>query len=152
HTVLIRKDGGDIPIDDSGAPIRDRAGTLIGVVLVFRDIRERRQTEAELRAAQLRLEKTFASLDQAVLFTEADTGVVLAGNPAVTRIFGQPLEAVIGRTKSQLHVSEALYEAFMRQVHAALNESGVYHTEYQMRRADGTLFFAEHTVTEIRDE
>jgi PAS domain S-box-containing protein len=35
HTVLIRKDGSEIPIDDSGAPIRDRDGSLSGVVWCF---------------------------------------------------------------------------------------------------------------------
>ncbi|MCP4591300.1 MAG: PAS domain S-box protein, partial [bacterium] len=38
HTLLIRKDGARIPIDDSGAPIRDDDGTITGVALVFRDI------------------------------------------------------------------------------------------------------------------
>ncbi len=38
HTILIRKDGSEIFIDDSGSPIRDKQGKLIGVVLVFRDI------------------------------------------------------------------------------------------------------------------
>ena len=38
HTILIRKDGSEIFIDDSGSPIRDKDGHLIGVVLVFRDI------------------------------------------------------------------------------------------------------------------
>ena len=38
HTILLRKDGSEIFIDDSGAPIRDKEGNLIGVVLVFRDI------------------------------------------------------------------------------------------------------------------
>jgi PAS domain S-box-containing protein len=45
HTILIRKDGQEVPIDDSGAPIRDRDGTPIGVVLVFRDIADRRKAE-----------------------------------------------------------------------------------------------------------
>jgi PAS domain S-box-containing protein len=38
HTILLRKDGSEIFIDDSGAPIRDKQGDMIGVVLVFRDI------------------------------------------------------------------------------------------------------------------
>jgi PAS domain S-box-containing protein len=38
HTILMRKDGSEIFIDDSGSPIRDKEGNLIGVVLVFRDI------------------------------------------------------------------------------------------------------------------
>lgn len=45
HTLLLSKDGREIPIDDSGAPIRDRSGKIVGVVLVFRDITERKAAE-----------------------------------------------------------------------------------------------------------
>lgn len=47
HTLLIARDGREIPIADSAAPIRDDSGMITGVVLVFRD-----QTE-EKRAHQL---------------------------------------------------------------------------------------------------
>src|SRR5437762_11892942 len=47
HTLLINKDGNKIPIDDSAAPIKDREGKIIGVVLVFRDVREKKQLEIE---------------------------------------------------------------------------------------------------------
>jgi PAS domain S-box-containing protein len=49
HTMLISKDGREIPIDDSGAPIVDNSGKISGVVLVFRDIIERRKTEERER-------------------------------------------------------------------------------------------------------
>ena len=45
HTILVAKDGREVPIDDSAAPIRDSAGRLRGVVLVFRDITERQRAE-----------------------------------------------------------------------------------------------------------
>jgi PAS domain S-box-containing protein len=45
HTVLIRRDGAQLPIADSGAPIRDPAGRMAGVVLVFRDVSEERDLE-----------------------------------------------------------------------------------------------------------
>lgn len=47
HTILVGRDGTEHPIDDSGAPIRDADGTISGVVLVFRDITERKAAEAE---------------------------------------------------------------------------------------------------------
>ena len=56
HTLLISKDGTERPIDDSGAPIRDRTGEVVGVVLVFRDVTERKRAEEE-RAELLRLEQ-----------------------------------------------------------------------------------------------
>ncbi len=48
HTVLIARDGTEVAIDDSGAPVRDDDGNLTGIVLVFRDIEQRRRAEHEL--------------------------------------------------------------------------------------------------------
>jgi PAS domain S-box-containing protein len=47
HTLLISRGGRDVPIDDSGAPIRDEQGAITGVVLVFRDVTERKRDEAQ---------------------------------------------------------------------------------------------------------
>jgi PAS domain S-box-containing protein len=52
HTFLVSRDGREICIDDSGAPIRDSTGKMIGIVLVFRDITERRMSEGALMRAE----------------------------------------------------------------------------------------------------
>jgi PAS domain S-box-containing protein len=46
HTVLLARDGREIPIDDSGAPIRASEGAIEGVVLVFRDVGDRKRDES----------------------------------------------------------------------------------------------------------
>ena len=51
-SVLIRRDGSEISVDDSGAPIYDRSGTLSGIVLVFRDITRERQAQQALLATE----------------------------------------------------------------------------------------------------
>ncbi len=51
HTVLINRDGTEIPIEDSAAPIRDRSGRIEGVVLVFHDVLEQRKAEKALRVS-----------------------------------------------------------------------------------------------------
>jgi PAS domain S-box-containing protein len=56
HTMLIDKNGVEHPIDDSAAPIRAQAGSILGCVLVFRDVTERRQQEKQLRKEQKRLQ------------------------------------------------------------------------------------------------
>jgi PAS domain S-box-containing protein len=56
HTMLIDKNGVEHPIDDSAAPIRVQAGNILGCVLVFRDVTERRQQEKQLRKEQKRLQ------------------------------------------------------------------------------------------------
>jgi len=52
HTVLIARDGTQRAIADSGAPLKDEAGNVIGVVLVFRDVTERQNMEDELLKAE----------------------------------------------------------------------------------------------------
>jgi nitrogen fixation negative regulator NifL len=52
HTVLIHRDGSEIPIEDSAAPIRDSKGEMEGVVLVFHDVLEQRRAEAALRSSE----------------------------------------------------------------------------------------------------
>lgn len=49
HILLVKRDGTEIPIDDSAAPIKDEAGTVTGAVLVFHDIIEHKQAEQALQ-------------------------------------------------------------------------------------------------------
>lgn len=48
HTALIKKDGTKISIEDSAAPIRDRNSVIVGIVLVFRDVTDKKRMEEEL--------------------------------------------------------------------------------------------------------
>jgi PAS domain S-box-containing protein len=65
HTILIGKDGTETPIDDSGAPIWGPDGKLTGIVLVFRDITERKQAE---KATLQERARAFEALQQAPVF------------------------------------------------------------------------------------
>jgi PAS domain S-box-containing protein len=64
HTVLISRDGSERPIDDSAAPIRNPQGKIVGVVLVFRDVTERRASEEQLRRLNHDLRRTNQDLQQ----------------------------------------------------------------------------------------
>jgi PAS domain S-box-containing protein len=57
HAALVTKDGRRVPIEDSASPITDAQGNVIGVVLVFHDVTEKRQAEAALDQARAQLEK-----------------------------------------------------------------------------------------------
>jgi PAS domain S-box-containing protein len=73
HTLLIARTGSEIPIDDSGAPIRGVDGNILGAVLIFRDITERHRAEHERtslldgeRAARAQAEAASRSKDEFV--------------------------------------------------------------------------------------
>jgi PAS domain S-box-containing protein len=57
HTNLIAKDGTEVPIDDSAAPLREENGTIIGAVIGFRDISARRRAEFQLRNSNNELQQ-----------------------------------------------------------------------------------------------
>ena len=67
HTLLIAKDGAERPIDDSAAPIRNAKGEVAGVVLVFRDITERRRHEQEIQDTLNYSESIIAALREPFL-------------------------------------------------------------------------------------
>lgn len=57
HTILIARDGVNVPISENGAPIRDSSGEITGVVLVFRDVTENREFAARTMRLNEELEE-----------------------------------------------------------------------------------------------
>ena len=66
HTLLVRPDGSEVPIDDSAAPVKDRAGQVIGVVLVFRDISEQKRAAEATTALTRQVENERRRLDNVI--------------------------------------------------------------------------------------
>ena len=64
HTKLTAKDGRQMLIDDSAAPIRSADGKIAGVVLVFRDVSERKEAEKEIQRGVDELQRANEDLSQ----------------------------------------------------------------------------------------
>jgi PAS domain S-box-containing protein len=62
HTVLVHRAGHETPIEDSGAPICDKEGAIIGVVLVFRDATRERAAQNAMITADRRKDEFLATL------------------------------------------------------------------------------------------
>lgn len=90
HTVLIDRLGGERPIDDSGAPILDPDGSILGVVLVFRDVTERRSADA----ARERWIRSEAAREAAELASRAKDDFLAT----VSHELRSPLAAALGWT------------------------------------------------------
>jgi PAS domain S-box-containing protein len=96
--------------------------------------------------------KIFASLTEAVLVIDSRSRTISAVNPATERVFGYSEKELIGRNPAFLHLGKAAYEEFAAAVSAALDSAGRYFGQFRMRRKDGTVFYSEHTITELRDD
>jgi PAS domain S-box-containing protein len=69
-TALVARDGREVPIEDSAAPMLDAAGNITGVVLVFRDVAQKRRAQAALRKSydelEMRVQERTSELSEAV--------------------------------------------------------------------------------------
>ncbi|MHB0960061.1 MAG: PAS domain-containing hybrid sensor histidine kinase/response regulator [Pirellulaceae bacterium] len=80
HTVLIARDSTERPIDDSASPIHD-GDTLSGVVLIFRDITQRRKDERAIAEARAFAESIVDTLREPLLVLNGDLRVQSASRP-----------------------------------------------------------------------
>jgi PAS domain S-box-containing protein len=114
---------------------------------------ERKRVKEELGYSKQLLERTLNSIRDGVLILDAGTVGIVDCNPAASEIFGYNREEMLGRTTSFLHVDQATLEAFRRKLYAAIKEKGFPHKfEVRMKRKDGTIFPAEHSVAPLMDE
>jgi PAS domain S-box-containing protein len=104
HTVLITKDGHELPIDDSGAPISDD-GKVRGAVLIFRDVTEKRRADR----AQALLAEIVQSSDDAIVSKSLD-GIIRSWNDGAEKLFGYSEQEVIGQAITIIVPPERLNE------------------------------------------
>jgi len=147
-----RKDGSIVLMENHLSFMRDEAKKPVGIISVSHDITQRRRTEEALNKAKTLLDKTFASMDEAIFIVDPYTRMIIACNRAAEVIFGFGEKDLIGCDTDILHVDKLSYDLFGQELFPALEANGVFRTEFQMRRKDGSVFPTEHTVTEILDD
>jgi two-component system CheB/CheR fusion protein len=146
HTILIPRGGADVPIADSGAPIRGRRGEVTGVVLVFRDITELRRAER----GTLRLAAIVASANYAIIGETTDN-VVTDWNPGAEALFGYTAEEMIGKKMSSLG-GAADDDPSPRSTADLLSGKPAAEFEVKRRTKDGRWLETVVTLSPIRDE
>jgi PAS domain S-box-containing protein len=154
HTVLICRDGREIPIDDSAAPIRDQSGSIQGTVLVFRDNSERRRVERELRDSEERYHQAVEAAPNGMVVVNQDGEIVLL-NSFTEELFGYSREEILGKRVEMLVPARfrASHQEY-RQGFLSRPESrpmGAGRELYGLRK-DGTEFPVEVGLNPIKTE
>ncbi|WP_347985916.1 EAL domain-containing protein [Methylomonas sp. AM2-LC] len=107
-TFLLNRTNTLIPIDDGAAPIIGNNGTLLGAVLVFRDITERLEIERRLRESEERFHSAFEQAAIGMALVSID-GRFLQVNSSICEILGYTHEELLN-TLLQDHVPVDHYE------------------------------------------
>ena len=169
HTILISRDGTERPIDDSAAPIRNKQGSVIGVVLVFRDVTERKRWERELQRAhddlevrvsertrelteseeQLRL--TINAVQDYAIFTLDPRGNVRSWNRGAERIKGYTADEIVGKHFSTFFEPQDVEAGNPARELAVATAEGRCEYEGWRVRKDGSRFWANVILTALRD-
>jgi PAS domain S-box-containing protein len=170
HTILIARDGSEKPIDDSAAPIRDETGRISGVVLIFRDVTQRRQLErlqrdlqrqleeqvrdrtSELRASEERFRLLVEGSTDYAIFMLGPTGHIASWNPGAQRIKGYRADEIIGQHFSRFYPPEDIESRKPERELQIATAKGKYEEEGWRLRKDGSRFWASVLITALRDE
>jgi PAS domain S-box-containing protein len=153
HTILIKKDGTECPIDDSAAPIRNEEGHVSGCVLIFRDVTAQRLIERD-KANQLHTAQLLASIvessNDAIIGKSLD-GIIQSWNAAAEQLFGYPAEQAVGQHISLIIPPERLAEE--DQIIASLKAGKrIEHYETERVRSDGRRITVSLTISPIKDQ
>jgi PAS domain S-box-containing protein len=153
HTLLIRKDGAELPIDDSAAPIRDDQGVVSGSVLIFRDVTAQRLAERD-KASQLRVARLLASIvesSEVAIVSKSLDGIIESWNAAAERLFGYSAAQAVGRHISLVIPPDRITEE--DDIVAALKQGRrIEHFETERLRSDGTRVDVSLTISPVKDD
>ncbi len=136
-------DGEDIPVEVSTSVIE--SGGKKQLQAIFRDISARRRAEERLRLAQ----RVFDVGEEVILITD-ENRLLVAVNPAFTRITGYTADEAIGRTPGFLSSGRQPPE-FYAAMWATIDRDGVWQGELWNRRKNGEVFPAWLTISAYRD-
>lgn len=146
YTALISKDGAEISIADSGAPIRDAGGRITGAVIVFRDVTREKRAEGAHRL----LASIVESSDDAI-YAKTLNGTILSWNEGAERIYGYKAAEVIGKNVSMLVPPDMTNE-----VPEMLRKIGrgerIAHYETVRIRKDGSRVHVSMSLSPLADE
>jgi PAS domain S-box-containing protein len=95
--IVLSRRGQEIAIDQCAAPIRDDAGRILGVVLVLRDVTERRRVEDALRASEARYRAIVEDQTELVCRFTTDRTLTFV-NAAYAQYLGRTPEVLVGES------------------------------------------------------
>ncbi len=140
HTVLITKNGSEIPIDDSAAPIINM-GMLDGVVLVFRDVSERRKAEKELLSSRKFIERIADSIPSIIYIYSLSGPKINYANYKIADFLGYTPDDVIKMKENFflqfIHPDDILQLKKLYEKYSNTRDNEILDYEYRIKNSKG---------------
>ncbi|MDO7597101.1 MAG: PAS domain S-box protein [Pseudomonadota bacterium] len=157
HTLLIARDGSECAIDDSCAPIRNRNGeSVLGAVLVFRDVTQEYAVAEALRESAIRIETILNSVGDGIIGIDID-GNIMFENPISMDMMGWDEQEMTGQSAHMLmHHTRADGSSYPRSecpIYHVLHGQTSKHIEDEIFwRKDGTSFPVSYYATSMQND
>jgi PAS domain S-box-containing protein len=143
----LRKDGSRFWASVTITALRHQDGSLVGFAKVTRDLTERKLAEEEVRRFRLLVESV---RDYAIFMLDA-SGHVTTWNAGAERIKGYAANEIIGKHFSSFYPLEAIAAGKCEMELEVAAREGRFEEEGWRLRKDGSLFWANVTITALRD-
>lgn len=146
HTLLISKNGNEIPIADSGAPIKNEKGEITGVVLVFRDQTEERKYQDKIAHSEAQFRELIESTNSITWEYDMVLEKLIYIAPQVTKILGWLPEewTISGFWKNNIHPDDRDITISTSYENAAKGKP--FTLEYRFKRKDGCYIWLRDVV------
>lgn len=151
HTLLVSRDGTEHPIADSGAPIRDDNGNVVGVVLVFRDQTAEREAQRVLEESEQRY-RTVANYTYDWEYWIAEDSALAYCSPSCERVTGYRSEDFVnnpGLLSRIVHPDDAI--AWKEHESRPGRESQTIELDYRIVARDGGTVWISHSCVPVYD-
>ena len=119
HTTLISKNGRRIPIADSGAPIKEGNGEIMGMVLVFRDQTEERNIQKQLHESEERFRRAVENVPDVIVIYDTELKIKYV-NSQIKAFFGNEPDFFMGKKVEDIFPADK-YQPFKSLLDNALN-------------------------------